>query len=41
MIERSVTDMLINWSVRREKFIIWESSMVILMGVDKISEVTW
>ncbi len=40
MIEVSVTEMLIIWSVGREKLIIWGSSMVLLMGVD-ISEVTW
>ena len=40
MIEVSVTDMLIIRSVGRETFIIWGSSMVILMGAN-MSEVTW
>ena len=40
MIELSVTEMLIIRSVGRETFIIWGSSMVLLMGGD-MSEVTW
>ena len=40
MIEVNVTDMLIIRSVGRETFIIWGSSMVLLMGGD-MSEVTW
>ena len=40
MIEVSVIEMLIIWSVGRETFIIWGSSMVSLMGAN-MSEVTW
>ena len=40
MIEVSVTETLIIRSVGREKFIIWRSSMVLLMGAN-MSEVTW
>ena len=41
MIEVSVTEMLVLRSVGREKYIIWGFSMILLMGADKISEVTW
>ncbi len=41
MMEVSVTETLIIWSVRREKFIIWGSSMVVWMDVNKLSEFTW
>ncbi len=41
MIEVSVTETLIIWSVGREKFIILRSSMVLWMGADKMSEFTW
>ena len=40
MIEESVTEIMIIRSVGRETFIIWGSSMVLLMGGD-MSEVTW
>ncbi len=40
MIEVSVTEMLIIWSVGSRKFIIWGSSMVLLMGTN-MSVVTW
>ncbi len=41
VIDLSITEMLIIRSVGREKFIIWGSSIVLLMGADKLSEVTW